>query len=61
LARKEGDLLKMLIKKFKCSPDFAKSLIIRKKEAAMTTNNTFSLSLQKQIQQKQILFDSEIN
>ena len=41
--------------------DFAKSLKLLKKGTAMTTNNTFSLSLQKQINPKNILFDSEIN
>jgi len=41
--------------------DFAKSLKILKKGTAMNSNNTFSLSLQKQIQKNRITFDSEIN
>lgn len=60
------NLLKMFIKLLKGSPyfsilDLRKSLIILKKGTAMTSNSTFSLSMQKQIQKSHITFDSEIN
>ena len=50
----------------KCGPNFsmldiAKHLTILKKRAAMKSNTSFSLSLQKQIQNQNILIDTEIN
>ena len=41
--------------------DIAKHLIILKKGTAMNSNNTFSLSLQKQIQNQSVSIDTEIN